>query len=141
MVKVVYKTSDGTGYEDKLEACRNEFKWLQNRRDLLLKSLVRTKQEKLPRFTKKYLLAREEARMRMEGIRKNEKPEKKWLVRMAYYEALSKKFEALNDLQIEIRAYKKIRAEYKEKAEECKKAFEMYKAVEEGREIKASMGM
>lgn len=129
MVKVVYKISNGTSYDSELEAYSNDLKCLQERRDSLLTSIVRMKQDTLPHFTKKYLLAREEARMRMEGIRKNEKPERKWLVRQAYYEALSKKFEALNDLQIEIRAYKKIRAEYKGKKAEYKRTIVYYKVL------------
>lgn len=141
MVEIIYKISDGSSYTDKLEAYRNEFKWLRNRRDSLLKSLVRAKQESLPRFTKKYLSERAKVRIRMEDVRRNDDPKRKYLVRQAYYEELAKKFEALNDLQIEIRVYKKMLAEYKERDKDCKKVLELYKAVEEHRELVATYGV
>lgn len=130
MVEIIYKTSDGTSYNDKLEAYRNEVKWLRNRRDMLCKSLRRMKQENLPSRTKNYLYAREKARAGRESVRKNLFPERRWLERQAYFEALAKKFEALDNLQTEIRVYKKLRAEYKEKAEEYKRILELYKFVE-----------
>lgn len=136
MVEVIYKTSDGTGYNDQLEAYRNEVKWLRNRRDTLCSSLRRMKQEHLPRRTKNYLNAREKARARRESICKNLIPERRWVERQAYFEALAEKFKALDNLQTEIRVYKKLRAEYKEKAKEYKKVFAIYKAVEEGREMR-----
>ena len=130
MVEVVYKITDGTSYSSELEACRNDFKWLRNRRDSLHTSLMRMKQESLPRYTREYMSARARAGAKMEDVRKNDNPKRNYLVRQAYYEALAKKFAALDELQMEIRVYKKLRAEYKEKAEECRKAFERYKDLE-----------
>ncbi len=130
MVEVIYKTSHGAMYRDELEAYRNDLKYLQGRKDLLLETLVRMKRKTLPRFTKSYLVARAKARAMMEDVRKNDDPKKKWLVRQEYFEALAKKFEVLNDLQIEIRAYKTLRAEYKEVEANRKKTLESYKALE-----------
>lgn len=135
MVEVIYHTSSGSNFYDRLDACRDDFKWLRNRRDTLCRSLVRMKRENLPDRTKKYLLARKEAGEKRECVRKNDDPGKRYLVKKAYFETLSKKFETLNDLQIEIRVYKKLRAEYKQRAEECRKALELCKELE-AKEIK-----
>lgn len=129
MVEVTYKTSDGTIYKTEIEAYSNDLKYLQKRRDSLLASIVRMKQKHLPSRTKNYLYAREKARAGRESIRKNLFPERRWLEKQAYFEALAKKFEALDNLQTEIRVYKKLRAEYKEVKAEYKREIVYYKVL------------